>query len=106
MLRKALNISWPKHVENKHLYEHLPPVSTKVSLGECEWPITVYDILKFLRTRSYYWNLPMEVQIVVVIAYPKKEIRTCMMDRDIWRKLCYTDYRDEDWQDRPRNYAS
>ena len=32
----------------------------------------------------------------------KQEIRTCMVDRD-WRKLCYTDTRDEDWQDRPQN---
>ena len=30
MLRKALNISRQEHMENKQLYGHLSPVSTKV----------------------------------------------------------------------------
>ena len=100
-------------MENKQLYGHLPPVSTKVMsrrmlmADHCVRhpesstnPLILWEPThgSGRRRLTYVDMLRKDIGIT-----EKQEIRTCMMDRDVWRKLCYTDARHEEWQDRPRN---
>ena len=103
-------------MENKQLYGYLTPVSTKVMsmsirmAGHCVrhpvlftsplilWEPTHGSENRSRRRLTYVDMLRKDNGLT-----EKQDIRTCMMDRDVWRKLCYTDALDEDWQDRPRN---
>ena len=105
-------------MENKQLYGHLPPVSTKVMSRRIRMvghyvrypelstnPLILWEPIhgsayhgRFRLTYVYM------LRKAIGLYTEKQEIRTCMMDRDVWRKLCYTNARDEDRQDRPRNY--
>ena len=103
-------------MENKQLYGHFPRVSTKVMsmrmrmAGHCVrhpelsttllilWEPTHRSANRGRRRLTYVDMLRKDIGLA-----DKQDIRNCMMDIDVWRKLCYTDSRDEDWQDHPRN---
>ena len=81
MLRKALNIKW--HEISVHPLILWEPSQGKAS--RCRRRISYVDMLK-----------------KDCGLHEKEDIRTSMLDRNVWRKLCHTDAR-VDRQDHPRN---
>ena len=99
MLRMALNISWKQKLTNTQLYQELPPVSQKIQArrmklaGHCVrhpeevasdlvlWEPTEGKTNRGRRTISYIDNLKEDTGVSTTA-----EIRTLMMDRDLWRE--------------------
>ena len=106
MLRKALNVKWQEHVTNKEVYGKLLLVSSKIKdrrmkmLGHCVrhpelsvhplilWEPSQGKASRGLRRISYVDMLKKYCGL-----HEKEEIRTSMMDRDVWRNLCHNDAR-------------
>ena len=106
MLQKALNIKWQEHVTNKEDYGNLPLVSSKIKArrmkmaGHCVrhpelsvhllilWEPSQGKASRGSRRISYVDMLKKDCGL-----HEKEEIRTSMLDRDVWRKMCHTDAR-------------
>ena len=115
MLRKALNIKWQEHVTNKELYEKLPLVSSKIKArrmkmaGHCvrHPELSVHPLILLESSQGKASRGRRRISYVDMLKkycglHEKEEIRTSMLDRDVWRKLCHVDAR-VDYQDHPRN---
>ena len=93
MLRKALNIKWQEHVTNKEVYGKLPLVFSKIKAELSDHPLILWEpshgkASRGRRRISYVDMLKKDCGL-----HEKEEIRTSMLDRDVWRKLCHTDAR-------------
>ena len=109
MLRKALNISCQEHSTNKNVYGKLPLVSSRIKSrrmrmsGHCIWhpelsthPLIVWEptqgkVNRGRRRLNYVDVLKKDTGLL-----EKEEVRTSMLDRDIWRELTHTDVRVDD----------
>ena len=106
MLRKALNIKRQEHVTNKEVYGKLPLVSSKIKArrmkmaGHCvrHPELSVHPQImwepsqgKASRGRRSISNVDMLKKDCGL--HEKEDIRTSILDRDVWRKLCHTDVR-------------
>ena len=115
MLRKALNIKWQEHVTNKEIYEKLPLVSSKIKArrmkmaGYCvrHPELSVHPLILLESSQGKAIRGRRRISYVDMLKkycglHEKEEIRTSLLDRDVWRKLCHVDAR-VDYQDHPRN---
>ena len=106
MLRKALNIKWQEHVTNKEVYGKLPLVSSKIKArrmkmaGHCvrHPELSVYPLIMWESSQGKASRGRRIISYVDMLKkdcglHEKEEIRTSMLDRDVWRKLCHTDAR-------------
>ena len=114
MLRKALNISWKEQYTNKKVYGKLPLVSSKIKsrrmrmAGHCIrhpelsthplilWEPTQGKANRGRRRLNYVDVLKKDTGLL-----EKEEIRTSMLDRNIWLELTHTDARVDD-EDHPQ----
>ena len=100
MLRKALNIKWLEHVTNKEVYRKLPLVSSKIKArmmkmaGYCvrHPELSVHPLILWEPSRCKASRGRRRISYVDMLKkdcrlHEKEEIRTSMLDRDIWRKL-------------------
>ena len=106
MLRKALNIKWQEHVTNKEVYGKLPLVSSKINVrrmkmaGHCvRYPeLSVHPLIMWEPSQGKASRGRRRISYVDMLKkdcglHEKEEIRTSMLDRDVWRKRCHTDAR-------------
>ena len=115
MLHKALNIYWQEHSTNKNMYAKLPLVSSKIKSrmmrmsGHCirhpelsTQPLILWEPTQGKTNRGHRLLNYVDVLKKDTGLLEKEDIRTRMLDRDIWRELTYTDDRVDD-QDHPQN---
>ena len=115
MLRKALNISWQEHSINKNVYGKLPLVSFKIKsrrmrmAGHCirhpeqsTYPLILWEPTQGKANRGRRRFNYVDVLKNNTGLLEKEEIRTSMLDRDIWRELIHTEARVDD-ENQPRN---
>ena len=109
MLRKALNVSWQEHIENKNLYGNLPPVSVKVRARRMRiaghnvrhpelsanplilWEPTQGKSNRGRRRLTYIDMIRKDTGLK-----DKNEIKAIMLDREVWREINHTNAREED----------
>ena len=115
MLRKALTIPWQEHSINKNAYGKLPLVSSQIKsrrmrmAGHCirhpelsTYPLILWESTQGKANRGRRRLNNVDVLKKDTGLLEKEEIRTSMLNRDIWRKLTHTDARVDD-EDHPRN---
>ena len=106
ILRKALNIKWQEYVTNKEVYGKLPLVSSKIKAsmmkmaGHCvrHPELSVHPLILWEPSQGKASRGRRRISYVNMLKkdcglHEKEEIRTSMLDRDVWRKLCHTDAR-------------
>ena len=100
MLRMALNVSWKEHKTNIDLYGNLPKLSSKIAERRCKlaghcvrhpeeeasktilWEPTEGTVNRGRKVTNYIDVLKRDTGLTNT-----NELRTAMMDRDIWRGL-------------------
>ena len=99
MLRKSLHISWQEHSTNKNVYDKLPLVSSKIKsrrmrmAGHCirhpqlsTNPLILWEPTQGKANRGRRRLNYVDVFKKDTCLLEKEEIRTSMLDRDIWRE--------------------
>ena len=99
MLRKALDVSWKKHMTNKELYDHLPKITTIISkrrlqfAGHCKRSEgkVVSELVTWRPTQGKRSAGRPTTTFVDLLhqdtGFTTREIETCMQDRSVWRAI-------------------
>ena len=115
ILRKALNISWQEHSTNKNVYGKLRNFSSKIKSRRMRMAghsirhpeLSTHPLILWEPTQGKANKGRRRLNNVDVLKkdtglLEKEEIRTIILDRDIWQELTHTDARVDD-EDHHRN---